>query len=322
MNNGTRRNVIWITVGLVVASLAIAGGIFGRSGIFSGRNLLGTTGGVEINEERSFSLSGVDRIEAFSTSTDIRFKPGSGSDIRFHLHGSIRTTNEDKVTKLVERSTGSRLEVGAEPPRGFLAQISSDLTLDVYLPATYDRGLRIDTVSGDVELPFGSFTELSIDTTSGDIEASATSDPITAESIAMETTSGDIEFVAIVDGEVRVDSTSGDIDFSGESETLIVDTTSGDISVRIRGAHEDLSIESTSGDVRLSLPESDGFDLDAKSTSGDIKSDFPVTISGTTGSRRRDHSLSGSVAGGGADIVVKTVSGEISILQLSSGTSF
>ena len=322
MNRDMKRNVVWITVGLVVASLVIAGGIFRRSGIFSGRGPLSSAGGVEIDEERSYSLSGVNRIESFSTSTDIRFKEGSGTNVRFHLHGSIRTTNKERVTTLVERSTGSRLEVGAEPPRGLIAQISSNLVLDIYLPANYEGGVAIDTVSGDVELPLGSFGELAIDTTSGDVDASAASNPITAESIKVETTSGDIRLVAIVAGEARLDSTSGDIDFGGEVETLWADTTSGDITLEIDGDHDDLSIESTSGDVRLYLPESDSFNLDAKSTSGDIETDFPITVTGTSGSRRRDNSLAGSVGGGGVDVLIKTVSGEISIQYLSSGGAF
>ena len=192
MNEFRNRNLAWIVAAVAIVSLMIAAAIFGTKGIFSSNGILGSVGSIEIDEEKTYPSGGIDSIRVFSTSTDVRFTESPKDEIRFHLHGTVRTSNTDRTTKLVERSSGNRLIVGAEPPKGVVRIQSSNLTLDVYVPKDFSGDLKIDSVSGDIELPFGFYAELEMKTTSGDITANG----VESKSLSAETTSGDIEIPA------------------------------------------------------------------------------------------------------------------------------
>ncbi len=290
MNNSRSRLIILGAAAVALISLVAAGVILGTSGIFTSKSILAAAGSVPIDQEKTYAVSSVNSIRAFSTSTDIQFHESGGNEIRFHLHGTSRSSNEDRVTKLVERSSGRNLEVGAEPPRGVLRSFSSDLTLDVYLPRSYSGDLAMHSVSGDINLPFGGFGDLTMKTTSGEIDASG----VSGESLDVDTTSGDIEISNASFEELTAKSTSGDV------TTMVSDLTG------------DLEIVSTSGDVELSLPKGEDFDLSVKSTSGDISCDFSITVQGSTGGPGNKR-LEGVVGDGGPDVSIRTVSGDVDI---------
>ena len=308
MSERNYRNVAWVAGAIAIVSLIAAGAIFGTKGIFTSKGFLGSGRSVEINEERTYAARGVSFLRAFSTTADVRFMESGGEEIRFHLHGTARTSKEKYHPRLVEQSTGNRLVVGSELPKRLSRLISSDLVLDVHLPADYSGDLRIDSVSGDVELSFGEYQDLSMKTTSGEIDV----DAVTTESIAVETTSGDITAARIEAGSVNAESTSGEIEFDGAVVEVDAGTTSGDISFAIEDLLGDVTIGSTSGDVKLALPKEKAFDLSVRSTSGDIECDFPVTVQGSRGGPG-NKVLEGIVGDGGPDVTIKTVSGDVEI---------
>lgn len=306
MNESNYKRIVWIVAVVVVVSLAIAGVTLRSGGVFSISSVFRSGGFTDVDEEKRYPASALN-IVTFSTSADIRLHESSGEEIRFHLHGRVGRMRGGEATQLIERSVGERLEVGSEPPKRLIQITTGNLVLDVYIPRDYVGGVSIDSVSGDIDVPFGAFREVSIQSTSGDIRASE----LTSSSITIGSTSGDIRIDESHTAELTIDTTSGDIKFEGGADTVNADTTSGDISLELESVGGEMSVESTSGDVTLVVPSSAAFDLNATSTSGDIDSELPITIDGSRRSRGRGDSLEGVVGAGGPAVEIRTVSGDI-----------
>ena len=148
-----------------------------------------------------------------------------------------------------------------------------------------DKGADCKSVSGNLE----------IHDVKGDVDASTVSGDVTVEhvngSIEAKTVSGEIELLDVTDAKVvKAGTVSGSVKYVGE--------------IYADGRYY---LKSHSGCINMIIPSDSAFDLEANTFSGDIETDFDITVSGKI-SRKK---LSGSVNGGGAEIVIKTFSGDV-----------
>ncbi len=128
--------------------------------------------------------------------------------------------------------------------------------------------------------------------------------------LRLETTSGDV-MVTKVDGNHKLNTTSGDITLKVVRGDLAIDATSGDILVSRTEGKVDIDV--TSGDIRLD--ETKG-DIAVDATSGDLQGNDltgNVSISSTSGDVR----LSG-VTG---DVKIDGLSSDIVVSQLEGGAT-
>jgi len=158
--------------------------------------------------------------------------------------------------------------------------VSGDITA-----ADVDGGLHGKSVSGDLKMTnITGDTELH--TVSGDINVQNVKGSLEAESV-----SGDVTLMDVSEAdEVRGKTLSGEIEYKG--------------TIKPDGKY---SLASHSGNVELTIPAGSAFNLEAKTFSGDIESDFEIAVSGKLSKKE----LRGSVNGGGADVTLKTFSGDI-----------
>jgi lia operon protein LiaG len=304
MNEERYKRIVLTAAIVAVVSIGIVAAILGARGVFG----TGAVGTVEVDEERSFPLSGVDALEAFSTSADIRFVKDGGDEIRYHLHGTARGNTKSIPTLAVE-STGKRLSAGSKPPSRLIGSFSSNLILEVYLPDAYSGSISIRSVSGKIELPSGGYEDVAVETTSGGINLSG----VGASEIEIETTSGAISAEGLVTSSFGVKSTSGGIRASGVLGRVNARSTSGSIDLTYRELSDDADIDETSGRVRIRLPDDASFELDVRTTSGGIECEFPITIDDASGRER--NRLNGTVGSGGPEISIRTVSGGVEVLR-------
>jgi DUF4097 and DUF4098 domain-containing protein YvlB len=113
-----------------------------------------------------------------------------------------------------------------------------------------------------------------------------------------------------VRGDVEADTVSGSVklmDISG-AEVVKGKTMSGstiyDGEITSSGRY---ALEAHSGRVEMTIPSDSAFDLNASTFSGSIDTEFKVVMSGKISKTK----ISGSVNGGGADVNLKTFSGNI-----------
>ncbi|WP_415907371.1 DUF4097 family beta strand repeat-containing protein [Oleiharenicola sp. Vm1] len=113
-----------------------------------------------------------------------------------------------------------------------------------------------------------------------------------------------------VQGYVDLDSVNGSIDAEGLASGGRFDTVNGSI----RAAFAKLSsgdrivLDTVNGSCTAIVPAAAAFTLKADSVNGSISCDFPITI-GKSGR----HHLTGSVNGGGAEIVLDSVNGGLTV---------
>jgi DUF4097 and DUF4098 domain-containing protein YvlB len=167
------------------------------------------------------------------------------------------------------------------------------------------KGAHCESVSGDLTVAdvAGGLNGKSV---SGDLEVAN----ITGDT-ELHTVSGDVK-VESVKGSVEAESVSGDVTLMGVSEADEVKgkTLSGDIKyqgmIKPDGKY---SLASHSGDATMIIPGDSAFDLEAKTFSGDIDSAFEIAVSGKLSKKE----IRGSVNGGGADVTLKTFSGDVQL---------
>jgi putative adhesin len=184
--------------------------------------------------------------------------------------------------------------------------------VDASIEASSGSGsLTLKDVAGRVRASTGSGS-ITADTVRGAFHATAGSGSVRATGVGgpiiAKTSSGSIDVEQTGAGDVEVSSGSGSVQLRGVRGAVQASTSSGGLTI-----HGELSaawrLSASSGSVSVSLPGSQGFELDANTGSGHIDVGFPVTVTGTV-SRR---SLRGSAQGGGPLLHVRTSSGGISI---------
>ncbi len=112
-----------------------------------------------------------------------------------------------------------------------------------------------------------------INMTSGNASISG----VNPKDFIIDITSGEVLAKEVNADELRIDMTSGEVTASGEYNNIIVDSTSGHISVNSNIMPDKTDIDITSGTVDLSIPENNGFKINFDKTSGNIKcDDFPL----------------------------------------------
>jgi DUF4097 and DUF4098 domain-containing protein YvlB len=186
--------------------------------------------------------------------------------------------------------------------------------------------LEASTVSGDVEIRDASrfargksiSGDVTVSNVSNGVNCNSVSGDIDAEDITgdadLKTVSGDISLKNIKNGDVDAETVSGGIELIDVKGAMEVDAEAlsgkveyvGDINSNGR-----YYMKSHSGGIYLRIPGNSAFDLKAKTFSGSIDSDFDITVSGKISNKE----LYGTVNGGGADIEVKTFSGNVHIIK-------
>jgi DUF4097 and DUF4098 domain-containing protein YvlB len=113
-----------------------------------------------------------------------------------------------------------------------------------------------------------------------------------------------------VQGYVDLDSVNGSIDAAGLTAGGRFDTVNGSIRASFDklSAGDRIVLDTVNGSCAATLPANAAFTLKADSVNGSISCDFPITID--KGGRRH---LNGNVNGGGAEIVLDSVNGGLSV---------
>lgn len=132
-------------------------------------------------------------------------------------------------------------------------------------------------------------------------------------SLDIISTNGRID-VSAVEGKIQLKSTNGEITAKDIGGEIRAHTTNGSIEIEMVSLDpgEEAEISTTNGEIKLYLPEDTGAHIRAKTTNGSIKTDFHIPVEGKYNSKRAE----GDLKGGGAEIILRTVNGSISIRKL------
>ena len=181
---------------------------------------------------------------------------------------------------------------------------------------TVSGKIKLDDIKGNVEVKTTSGNTI-VNDVQGDFIWSSTSGELDMANLVgdldLHTVSGDISG-SEVNGEIKANSVSGGINLRNSQGNLAyLRTTSGNIRAELEAINStsDMSLSTISGDIILYLPADAAFYLDINTISGDINTRFEVLIDGSD-----ERKLQGTVGGGGINININTVSGDISLRKL------
>jgi hypothetical protein len=132
-----------------------------------------------------------------------------------------------------------------------------------------------------------------------------------------------VEFIGrTVNGEISAASLTGNVDSHTVNGSINISTAgyaraktvNGEITAKVGNANwtDSLEFKTVNGGIDLDLPSNLSTQIDADTFNGDVSSEFPLTIPGRT---TRKH-LSGTIGGGGRQLLLKTLNGSIRIRHI------
>jgi lia operon protein LiaG len=214
------------------------------------------------------------------------------------------------VTIKVPRDRKAQVDLGVGQIQA--TDVASALTLD-----TRSGAVEVARVTGDLSVDTGSghvtaddvTGRISIDTGSGDVNVR----DLKGSSIMVDTGSGGVDGVGLECEDLRVDTGSGIVDLASVgADDATIDTGSGSVTLElVRMGEGQFSIDTGSGGIDLIVPEGASAMVHAETGSGGIR----VDVDGADVDRRDRDEVAVRIGEGGADVLLATGSGGITISQ-------
>ena len=297
--------------------------------------------------EKTVALSKDGKVILRNIAGDIEVKTWDKGEVKID---ALKVSKASSLEKAKENAAQVKIEILDEgntvrietdyPDKGFKnADVS--VSFDLMIPTMASADVK--SVSGDVAL-MDVGGEARVESVSGDVACEKIGGSLKASSVSgnvrvttagkgagCKSVSGDVT-VRDVDGDVYLNSVSGDIVAEAVKGSVEAETVSGDVdmtgitggkNIEAKTLSGDAKYDgevysdgrykmtSHSGDIRMMIPSGAGFDLEARTFSGTIQSDFEIKMSGTISKKK----ISGTINGGGAEVAVKTFSGDIHLIK-------
>ncbi len=276
---------------------------------------------------KTVSLAKDGKVKLSNISGDVFVKTWNRAEVKID---ALKMSTASSLSKAKENAAQVKIEVRKEGdmviiktkyPKPRIKRLR--VSVDYHLMIPEQASVKASTVSGDVTVEDIAGL-LTASTVSGNVEVVRA-----AKGAKVNSVSGNLK-VFNVEGDVDAETVSGNVTLSAIKGSISTETVSGNIKmwdvkgaktikagvvsgdVEYRGtvlSDSRYSFKAHSGDVTLVIPADSAFDLEAKTFSGGIDCDFQITMSG----KLKKREIRGVVNGGGADINIKTFSGDIEL---------
>ena len=295
--------------------------------------------------EKTVSLAKDGKVILNNISGDIEVKTWDKAEVSIKALIVSKTDTEEQAKKNFEKvkieikEEGKTLRIETKYDKDYFKKKKLSVSVDYWLTIPSKADANMTSVSGDVSVEKigGTAKATSV---SGDVLLNGMAGSVKGKSVSgdvhvtdaksgvdCESVSGDVHVKNVVGG-ADVKSVSGDITVQNCRGDIEAEVVSGDIKlmdvadaveVKARSVSGGVkyvgdlardgsySMHSLSGNVVMAIPAGSAFDLSAKTFSGEIDSEFEIKMSGKISKKE----LKGTVNGGGAEVEVKTFSGNI-----------
>ncbi len=239
-----------------------------------------------IDEKLTFPAENIKHIVVKTVSADVNLINDETGEIYVSLSGETAYDQDQNpyVTLSGESKNDTTLYLEVRHRPG-LNLPSSNLKLDIVLPAEYSHNISVSTVSGNLNIPDLDLESFNYQSISGDMKG----EKLTADKIILNLTSGTAD----------IDEIKGELCF---------ESISGSIKTAYKTFANNIDARTTSGDMVFYLPPDASFRLIFQTVSGEVQTDFPGTM---VSSSRRE--LEEVVSQGDNMINVETVSGNVQL---------
>ncbi|MFJ4778151.1 DUF4097 family beta strand repeat-containing protein [Streptomyces sp. NPDC088762] len=195
------------------------------------------------------------KVSTPAGSIEITPGPGPGVSVRRTVH-----YRQDTAPK-----PGQKVSDGVLT---FTDGCSEDCYIDYRLEVPAAAKVKLDSTSGDITVRGVAEAEVSV--VSGNVAADRIGGPLT-----VHTTSGEVTATALSGPSAEVHSISGDtsLDFAKPPSSVLAESTSGDVTLRVPRAPYRLEVSTVSGQREVSLADSSSAasSLSVNTVSGDVR---------------------------------------------------
>jgi hypothetical protein len=284
------------------------------------RDFVGDVGGESYSEtvEERFEFSATPRLRVRNVSGETTITAaGAPGEIRVVARKRVSASSEDRAKRLLQNlevrmeKRGDALLVEPhlyEQERGWLDLFRGKrFRVDFEITVPSECAIDAQTVSGEMSIE-GVRGPLEIQTVSGDVRLEDVQGPTRLKSV-----SGDVDCRRYV-GHLEGNAVSGDITVAAARlRSTQLHTVSGDIQVEGRlDPRKEHRFKTISGDVELALADPDAV-IEYRTASGDVECELPARI---VRRGRKEYSI--VVGAGQTSVVVKTVSGDLTVRGTSA----
>lgn len=295
--------------------------------------------------EKTLALAKGGRVEVRNVSGDIEVETWDRGEVRIEALKVSRASTQEKARENAQKvrievqEKDGLLLIQTDYPKLSIKGLNVSVSFHLRIPS--EASIKAKSISGDVTLrAIGGKAEA--ETVSGDAEVVKAGQGVKAESVSgnitvtdapkgvygksvsgnihVRSTAGNVELHTISgdikaesgEGDVEAESVSGEVELVGLVKASVVKVKSLSGTIVYEGdilAGGRYAFKAHSGNIRLRIPPDSAFDFEASTFSGDIHTEFEILASGKI-SRKE---IQGMVNGGGADVSLKTFSGDIFI---------
>jgi DUF4097 and DUF4098 domain-containing protein YvlB len=265
---------------------------------------LGMKGIHSIHEEAIFPKD-VLNIQLEKVSVDVELTKSEREDVNVTLSGQVKGKYQD-LFHLETNHEGENLRIEVtEKDTRFGVGLWENVTLQVEVPQERLGSLMVSTSSGDIDVKGVSTSHSTYETSSGDL----TIEEQEQKNLKIQTSSGDVFLNRVRSHHTEISTGSGEV--VGEffdPGACVLETSSGEISIKSHRLAGDIQTSTSSGDIRLIFEEKpDSVSVDFQSSSGEAD----VDLDGMEFEVRKKHNVRGRKANGLFSVVSESSSGDL-----------
>ncbi len=255
-------------------------------------------------EESYEDITGI-AVDGKNARLDVTMQKGDALQVEFEPHAVLfgrqavlQKERKDNTLYLTVKEGNAELIITV--PDQVRETVVQGKSLDLNAQDIHLDNVKIDTVSGDVELNDTDFRNLKFNTVSGDFESSS----LKAELVTIDTLSGDAEFNDSTIDFLHFSTKSGDVEFAGHVKKAAFDLVSGDVDLKLASAPDAIEVSAVSGDIEIWFANDD-WHASLSTLTGDLESEEIEP------SYRRKNCL--EAGKGHTKVTCSTVSGDIDL---------
>ncbi|HEX2868471.1 MAG TPA: DUF4097 family beta strand repeat-containing protein [Ignavibacteriales bacterium] len=298
----------------LITRFALAAVVTLTLGFFSNLN----AGEVRTIQEKTIPTSMGKKLELSTSSGDVYLSTWDRPEVYVRISGNKRA--HDKMHFMIDQSDNGVKVMGKSNSWFSFGWNVLYVKYEIKLPKNYNAyvktsggdikiydlngSIKFETSGGDINLiNTAGYTDLS--TSGGDIKLENTKGDM-----KMSTSGGDIQ-VRNFDGNLKASTSGGDMTLEGKGGRVEASTTGGDIMLNFAETNYGIDLETSGGDITVRVPGNFQASADLSTSGGEIECKLPVTSTGKLSSSK----LRGELNGGGKTLHCYTSGGDIKILR-------
>ncbi|WP_374964204.1 DUF4097 family beta strand repeat-containing protein [Lysinibacillus sp. RS5] len=265
---------------------------------------------VKVEEEKIIDGNKIDSLNIKTSSANVRITSDKTDQIKVKLDGKIKKDLKKDYKLKVEELNG-QLEVqylSNENLIGIKLGSEKDINVSIVLPEKVYRKLNVSTSSGLIEVENIVVDNMELATTSGSQTLVGTE---TKGDAVFQSTSGDIKLDSNIITSFIVKTKSGKVGTQLlDSQSGQIESSSGDVTLKMGSMIKELDINTTSGDVIVDFEKNpNSLSVIFKGDSGELDVSLPDIMY-----KDKDKNSAIGVIGDGENLLnVKTTSGDLMV---------